>query len=73
MGLLGRGVGAYEGERVKMATVSEVASTLIVMPRPELKDVEKLGLVSVVLVASEKSDVDTTLVSTTTSKLTDQT
>ena len=56
-----------------MTKVREVASTLIEIPRLELKDEEKLGLVSIVLVANEKSDVDTTLVSTITSKLTDQT
>ena len=56
-----------------MVTVSEAASTLIEIPRPELTAAEKVGLVRIVLVASEKSDVDMIAVSTTTSKLTDQT
>lgn len=73
MGLLGRGVGACEGERVEMTTVSEVASTLIDIPRPELTAAEKLGLVSTLLVMSEKSDADTIPVSITTSKVTHQT
>jgi len=43
------------------------------IPRLELKMAEKLGLVSAMLVVSEKSDIDLTLVSISTSKLRDQT